>query len=483
MSNDAMLMLSLLAILLGTMFAGPTRWWLRAMLLLAVLQINAAWLVYKLHTVIYPFSLIDNVYGATDALMAWSVATIGICFVHVSKSVILFKKSNLNLSMSRVWVVGAGVWFALLVLAFASDNATALRFAAGCLFVTALMLASVRRTIIDNQNHHPSVRNRIHIGFMSALTLGVFVLMLRQIYQASVSGSGISLSDQIAWRLVILLGLYLPLYAWSEQASKQVVEKNDVKRQLEEQLESIGSLLANGTELSSNNNLGLVVTDSQLTIRYMNAAARSLVQDGNGLLKGVRLCKVLGNLNNVSPSQLRSFAYVLIEPMASAERSLVELKAVSLPPALRSRLHAFTMRRVIADPPVLDYLVARLYQHHQTAWWVVDERGEIVHAAGGDTLPSEVAQVLTGQTNLSRVLQSRVMKTDAVDQWEARFLLREETAVRVDFPAKAKDQMFYFYPLYVGRPEQRRWLVTVAPVPKVPPLKGPSRLFYWRAEE
>jgi len=367
-------------------------------------------------------------------------------------------------------------WIAVGILSGLLPLSIAYWVAAVLWFLVAMTLTLIRRYAA--RSPQSSIQNRFHL-FVLVLAIGAsFLMMMRLLYRMEVPSAQINVSDQLLQILMLLITIYLPIYE-SLEANIKIAENNKLLiNQIAAIREAVGVLVGDGPLFNSGEKLGLVVTDEKLTIQYQNSIAKALFNDGSNLLRGVKLQKIINGHRDIRADQLSRQNYVLIEPLSNSQRSMVEIKSIRLPAAIHQHVFAFSLRRVIADAPVLEYWAQQTSAHSQEPIWICDELGNIVHVAGASI--SNIGPIFGELGEIGDNLLARLGKQTQIENslMHVSTCLAQglDASVRLSVPQEEMDRLFHFQVIYVGRSSVSRFAVRCEVMPKLPPLLSVSRV-------
>ena len=481
MIGEATLIYDLIILLIATLMVSKNPWQFRLIYILLAAQVSSPLLVKVTSAAIHLEISAEKIYATSELIMAWlaTAATVAYARIDAEKYPTL---KTIGLKYYNGWKIAVAAWL-MSGIAFAKSPIKLEYHAAEVMFlVNAFALTAMRSDL----NNHPLLTNNRRSTsqplIMALFAVTSFAAALRVIYQSSLPEPFISQTDQVLSIFMPVLGLYLPLTAWQAAYDNLRSQESSIAQRMQDQLEGVGYLIAQQPEYSGASALGLVVTDKNLSIRYTNKTARDLMEDGGNLLRGVSFCKVFAGLSSITPANLDAKQYVFIEPINAAKRSLVELKSVQLPQAFQTHMRAYSLRRVIADQRVLEYAIEELHKRDKKPWWIIDNNGYIFHRVGAEAIPRTISKLLEQHGNLITMLQQHSRGEASHGQMLDAINLDQEHSVRIVNTELTYDHQIYFYPIHVGRADVRRLMVTIEPVPKAPPLKGHSKVHYWKAE-
>ena len=468
MSIDAALLLGLIALVMASLFYGQN-----------ALATRLQWLFVMLAATSSALSVVDRLdFTQTTTIQTTLLGAVslpwwilGLCVLFglslIRGERVLVSNAQLLIATS-LFIMSAAIfyWLPLVYQGWIK---------CGLWFLVGIVLTVVRKKIVGIQLSSPRSYRRLYSLLLVIMIGSALLIMLRHIYTMRTPSASITLSDELLNILILLLALSLPVYESIEAHEKLSLHNEKLVEDLVAIRESVGLLIAEGSGFEPSAQLGLVVTDEELIIRYQNATAKALFNDGNNLLRGVRLCKVLTRLDKIDATHLSRQGYVLVEPLVHAERSMVEIKSITLPRALHQKVKAFSLRRVIADPPVLDFWVNQLGAYSHSPIWVCDQGGVILHAS---TNHSQAPSVDIGGVgnNVFEMVKLSVPHDQLLDHVKAQLMGGMDASLRVAHEHPDKECLVHFLALFVGRPERRRFAVYAEVIAKAPPFLVNSRV-------
>jgi hypothetical protein len=473
MPNAAALVYDLVILLMGILLTGKKPWLYRLIYLLLALEASAGWLVHSVVSNLPLLASQASLYTSSIVVSAWLVISVTGVYIKLDQENYLVI-NRFEQKHKHIWKIAFVIWLFSGLVSLQLSSVPAIYAAAMVLLLNAIMLVLLNTMMDESGLSKAFAQYKQHKLILSTFSATSFTLAVRQIYQSNQLAPVIDRPDQILWVLVSILGVYLPLYTWNKYFAQIDTFEKQLKARLDDQLDGLGSLLAMQSEFTGPHANGLVLTDANFEICYVNKIARDLLEDGNNLLKGVKFCRVLGGLSDITPAQLATHKFVMIAPLNSARLNAVEIKRIELPYVYRSAVTAYSLRRVIADPQVLEYIIKQLNRYRNTPWWVVDDAGNIIHTAGIELVPPQIKVELDQCANLLTVLEPRVSDEHSRAHIRTAMHSGVEVAIRWVIAEAVYDQQIHFYPVYVGRSSVKRFLVTMKAVAKAPPLKGTS---------